>query len=271
MIEIGGKDVLIVGGGRSAFHKVRAFLGFGARITVIAENISPDIFRMSGEIVVLQRAYKPEDLEGRALVVAATDDRELNRRIAETARQSGVMVNAVDDKDYCDFIFPAILRKENYSVAVSTDGKSPMLAARIRNQIASDLPDSLDEAVGELGRMREDVLSSTSSAEERGRIFKEEIARRLGNRKVRIGTRSSALAMAQTDLVILASASGARAFFDIYGPQIHNSGLPGFACIGRYTAKQLREYGAEPLVMADVHTADGLAASVKQYFDNKGE
>ena len=202
MIEIGGKDVLIVGGGRSAFHKVRALIGFGARITVIAENISPDISRMSGEIVVLQRSYVPGDLGGRSLVIAATDDRELNRRIAETARRAGVMVNAVDDKEYCDFIFPAILRKENYSVAVSTDGKSPMLAARIRNQIAADLPDSLDEAVGELGRMREEILSSTSSAEERGRIFKEEIAKRLGNRKVRIGTRSSALAMAQTELVI---------------------------------------------------------------------
>ena len=202
MIDIGGKDVLIVGGGRSAFHKVRALIGFGAKITVIAENISPDISRMSGEIVVLQRACEPEDIEGRDLVVAATDDRKLNRRISGTARYMRIMVNAVDDKDYSDFIFPATLKKENYSVAVCTDGKSPMLAARIRNQIAADLPDSFDEAVGELGRMREEVINSTPSATERSRIFREEINKRLGNRKVRIGTRSSALAMAQTELVM---------------------------------------------------------------------
>lgn len=202
MVEIGGKDILIVGGGRSAFHKVRAFLGFGANITVIAEDISPDISRLSGEILVLQRAYAPADLEGRALVVAATDDKELNRRIAASARQAGIPANAVDDKDNCDFIFPAILKKDNYSVAVSTDGRSPMMAGRIRNMIADALPDSLDETVGELGLMRGSVLSSTDSPDERSRIFNDEIRKRLGKRKVRIGTRSSALAMAQTELVI---------------------------------------------------------------------
>jgi uroporphyrinogen III methyltransferase/synthase len=73
------------------------------------------------------------------------------------------------------------------------------------------------------------------------------------------------------DLVILASASGVRAFFDTYRSEISIGSLPGFACIGRYTAEQLTEYGAAPLVMADIHTADGLAAAVKQYFDRNGD
>jgi uroporphyrinogen-III synthase len=62
-----------------------------------------------------------------------------------------------------------------------------------------------------------------------------------------------------------------KTFFDTYGPEISDSGPPGFACIGQYTAEQLAEYGAVPSVMADIHSAEGLAASVKQYFDKKGE
>lgn len=207
MIEIGDRSVLVVGGGRSAFLKVRALLGFGAKITVVAKAVSPDISRLSGEIVVWRRAFRPEDLEGCAFVIAATDDKNLNRRIAEAARQAGILANAVDDKESCDFIFPAILKKENYTVAISTDGRSPMLAGRIKKIIAKSLPDNLDEAVGDLGRMREEVLKSTASSEERSRIFSEEIERRLGRRKIRIGTRSSALAMAQTELVMKELAS----------------------------------------------------------------
>ena len=79
------------------------------------------------------------------------------------------------------------------------------------------------------------------------------------------------LVLGKDDLVILASASGVRTFFDTYGPEINNRDMPGFACIGQYTAEQLSEFGVAPLVMADVHTADGLAASVKQFFDKKGE
>ena len=87
MVELKGKDVLIVGGGRSAFHKVRALNGFEPRITIVSENVSPDIIRMSGDIVVLERAFADADLDGRDVVIAATDDRELNRRIAMMARR----------------------------------------------------------------------------------------------------------------------------------------------------------------------------------------
>lgn len=202
MTEIEGKNILIVGGGKSAFHKVRSFLLFGGTITVIAKKVSPDITRLSGDIKVFERSFIDTDLEGKSIVVAATDDKQLNRAIAEKARSAGIPVNAVDDKEYCDFIFPAILKKENYSVAVCTDGRSPVMAARIRNTIADALPDSFDEAVGELGIMRESVLRTTDSHEERSRLFKAEADKRAGIRKIRIGTRSSALAMAQTEIVM---------------------------------------------------------------------
>ena len=202
MTEVSDKDILVVGGGRSAFHKVRAFCGFGAHLTVIAENISPDIIKVSGEFAMVRKPFEITDLEGRDIVIASTDDRELNRRIVDLARERGIPANAVDDKEHSDFIFPAVLKKENYSVSVCTDGRSPLLAGRIRSRIAELIPEEFDEAVGELGRMREDVLKTTDSQDERARLFREEADKRIGIRKIRIGTRSSALAMAQTEIVI---------------------------------------------------------------------
>ena len=201
MTEVSDKDILVVGGGRSAFHKVRAFCGFGAHLTVIAENISPDIIKVSGEFAMVRKPFEITDLEGRDIVIASTDDRELNRRIVDLARERGIPANAVDDKEHSDFIFPAVLKKENYSVSVCTDGRSPLLAGRIRSRIAELIPEEFDEAVGELGRMREDVLKTTDSQDERARLFREEADKRIGIRKIRIGTRSSALAMAQTEIV----------------------------------------------------------------------
>ena len=115
MTEVSDKDILVVGGGRSAFHKVRAFCGFGAHLTVIAENISPDIIKVSGEFAMVRKPFEITDLEGRDIVIASTDDRELNRRIVDLARERGIPANAVDDKEHSDFIFPAVLKKENYS------------------------------------------------------------------------------------------------------------------------------------------------------------
>ena len=75
MTEVSDKDILVVGGGRSAFHKVRAFCGFGAHLTVIAENISPDIIKVSGEFAMVRKPFEITDLEGRDIVIASTDGR----------------------------------------------------------------------------------------------------------------------------------------------------------------------------------------------------
>lgn len=201
MTEVSTKKVLIVGGGKSAYHKVRSFTEFGADVTVIAEEVSPDIRRVSEGILVIEKSFEESDLRGIDIVIAATGNRMLNREIATAARRRGILVNAVDDKEYCDFIFPAILKKENYSVAVCTEGKSPLMAQEIRNEIARTLSGDYDAAVGELGQMRESVISSTAPGE-RMTKFREEAEKLIGKKRIRIGTRGSALALAQTEMVM---------------------------------------------------------------------
>ena len=204
LIDVSAKKVLIVGGGSSAYHKVKSLAAFGASVVVVAESVSPDIKKMFGDILVFEKAFEEKDLAEADYVIAAAGDKSINLRIAALARQHGKLVNAVDDKDYCDFIFPAILKKENYSVAVCTEGRSPLMAQEIRNEIARIIPDEYDEAVGELGRIRESIIHSSLPGKERTARFKEKAAKLIGRRKVRLGTRGSALALAQTEMVMKA-------------------------------------------------------------------
>ena len=167
MTEVSDKDILVVGGGRSAFHKVRAFCGFGAHLTVIAENISPDIIKVSGEFAMVRKPFEITDLEGRDIVIASTDDRELNRRIVDLARERGIPANAVDDKEHSE------RNRPRYEPRGTYDREN-----------------------------RPNLQRAWISQDERARLFREEADRRIGIRKIRIGTRSSALAMAQTEIVI---------------------------------------------------------------------
>jgi len=201
MIDITGKRILIVGGGRSAAWKVRAFEGFGAEVTVIAPEIAEEI-EQNEHIRKIRRLFAESDFSDADMLVAATDDREQNRRIATRARELGIPVNAVDDKEMCDYIFPAIIRRDNYTVAVCTDGKSPLLAREIKKSIAGTLPDSFDRAVGELGAVREKVKKQADTPDERQRIFTSIAEKYIGRRKLRIGTRGSELAMIQTQMVM---------------------------------------------------------------------
>ena len=201
MVDISGKRILIIGGGRSALQKIRAFRGFGAHITVVAPDPLSAVLDMR-DIELYRRPYEVQDLEKADLIIAASGDRAVNREIAEEARRLQKPVNAVDDREFCDFIFPAIVRREHYTVAVSTDGRSPLLAREIKKEISRTLPDYFDTAVGELGTAREAVLREISSQRERQEIFSSMAGRYLGKRKLRIGTRGSELAMIQTEMVI---------------------------------------------------------------------
>ncbi len=206
MVDISGKQILIVGGGRSALQKIRAFRGFGAHITVVTPDPLSAILDME-DIKLHRRPYTVQDLENADLIIAAAGDRDVNREIAAEARRLQKPVNAVDDREFCDFIFPAIVRRDHYTVAISTDGRSPLLAREIKKEISRSLPDYFDTAVEELGTAREAVLRDTPSQRERQEIFSAMASRYLGKRKLRIGTRGSELAIIQTEMVIDALSS----------------------------------------------------------------
>ena len=128
-LNLKGRRVLIVGGGPGAARKAKGLLKAGARVTVVAPAFSPALPKA---VRRLRRRYSASDVRGNLLVVAATDDRALNVRIARQARSAGALVNRTDDSGDCDYHVPSVFRKGELAVAVSTGGTSPALARRIR-------------------------------------------------------------------------------------------------------------------------------------------
>ncbi len=150
-VNIAGMDCLVVGGGETAFQKTKVLLDFGAEVTVIAPEICGQIQEIKAECVY--SAFSESALCGRDIVIAATDDRELNHVISKLCRERNISVNAVDQPEDCDFIFPAYVKRGEVVTAVSSGGSSPMLAQRIKMLINNILPDN----IGDMARILKDV------------------------------------------------------------------------------------------------------------------
>lgn len=140
-LNISDKKCLVVGGGQVALRKVRAFLDCGASVEVISPDLCPELNRLAEteKIAVRRRHYRTGDLRGIFVVVAATDDHNINLEIVKEAKETGVLINVVDDPDNSDFIVPSCLRRGDITLAVSTSGRSPALARKIRERLEKDL------------------------------------------------------------------------------------------------------------------------------------
>lgn len=138
-LRLEGERVVVVGGGQVATGRVRALGDCGAIVTVISPEPSDEIVRLAGEggLVLVRREYRRGDLDGARLVMAATDDTQVNTAVWEAARAAGIWANVADDPSRCDFIMPSLLRRGDLSIAVSTSGRSPALAVRLRQRIES--------------------------------------------------------------------------------------------------------------------------------------
>ncbi len=136
-LNLTGHSSVVIGGGTIAEGKVLGLLEADAQVTLIAPEITPALRELiaNGKITWEQRSYQQGDLEGAAIVISATDDREINQRVWDEARQRGILVNVVDDPPHCDFIAPAIVRRGDITLAISTNGKMPALAAHLRREL----------------------------------------------------------------------------------------------------------------------------------------
>lgn len=136
-LRLADRPCLVVGGGAVGLEKVDGLLACGARVTVVAPELCDELAALAaeGSITHAPRAYRPDDLEGQFLVIAATDDSEVNIGIYEDAERRAMLVNVVDVPPLCSFILPAILRTGPLAIAISTAGASPALAKRMKREI----------------------------------------------------------------------------------------------------------------------------------------
>src|SRR5919206_770078 len=139
-LEVAGRRAVVVGGVPVAEERARSLLGAGARVTGVAERPTEGLEERGrlGSVTLIRRAYRRGDLRGAFLAVAATGDASVNARIFAEAEKRRVLLNAVDDISHCHFAVPSILRRGDLVVAVSTGGKSPALARRLREALARE-------------------------------------------------------------------------------------------------------------------------------------
>ena len=140
-LDVHAQKCLVVGGGHVAYRKVKALLEHGASVRVVSIELCLEMRELadSVDLDVVLREYRVEDLQGAFLAIAATDDARVNERVAEEARERKVLVNVVDDMENSLFIAPSYLRRGDVAIAISTGGKSPALARRIRTKLEAEL------------------------------------------------------------------------------------------------------------------------------------
>jgi siroheme synthase-like protein len=157
MIELKDKDVLVIGGGEEGLKKVKVLSSLGAKVTLVSPFAEEEAISLSYEYC--KRSFVEGDIDAKAyiMVVTATDDRDLNRRISELATQRHIPVNVVDDVELCTFIFPAIYQQKDVVCAVSSGGKSPYVAQYVRNRLAESMPDNIGDINEKMGTLREEA------------------------------------------------------------------------------------------------------------------
>ncbi|MDC7827346.1 siroheme synthase CysG [Pseudomonas sp. BLCC-B13] len=172
--KLQGRVVLVVGGGEVALRKARLLSGAGGQLRVVAPEVRGELIALAGEGRVHLRGYESADLQGVALVIAATDDEPLNARISAEAQALGVPVNVVDAPALCSVIFPAIVDRSPLIVAVTSGGDAPVLARLIRAKIETWIPSTYGQLASLAKKFRERVKQLFPDVQQR-RVFWEDV------------------------------------------------------------------------------------------------
>ena len=155
-LKLDNKKILIVGGGYIAYEKLDHLLDFSKDISVIALELSNDMQEtiQKNNLHFEKRAYVRGDIKNFAVVIVAVDDIPLQADIFAESKQYNCLCNSVDSVDYCDFIFPSYIKKDDLTIAVSTSGASPAMAKHLRIYLQNLIPDSIGEFLKEMKDLR---------------------------------------------------------------------------------------------------------------------
>lgn len=201
-VDMTKRECLIVGGGNVAYRKVIVMLDFGAKVTVVAEDICDELRNLTiddisneyksglytankeNRITFIKRKFERKDCDGMEMVIAATDDNALNHEIAEYCKAKDIMVNAVDQKADCSFIFPSYIKEKNLVAAFSSGGNSPVLTQYLKGKEQEILTPFLGELNEYMGQIREKVIAQYDTEAERKRVFKEILCAAIDNGRI---------------------------------------------------------------------------------------
>lgn len=172
-LDVQNRDCLVVGGGGVGERKVKTLLECGARVTVVTTLATERLQALAseGHIDLKTRGYEPSDLEGKFLVIGATDSEEINEKISEDAARRGLLCNIADRPAACSFVLPAIVRQGDLVIAISTSNKSPAVARRIRQTLEKEFGPEYAVLLNLMGVIRQKLLAEAESPEAHKRMF----------------------------------------------------------------------------------------------------
>jgi precorrin-2 dehydrogenase/sirohydrochlorin ferrochelatase len=174
-LNIENRNCLVVGGGGVGTRKVITLLECGARVTVVSLEFSGKLRELaaSGDIILAQRSYRSEDLNGIFLVIGATNDMKLNRKISHDAEKFNTLCNIADRPEVCNFILPSIVRREDLVITISTSGKSPAMAKKLRRALENQYGEEYGKLLRLMGAIRKKLLRQAHEPEAHKPLFEQ--------------------------------------------------------------------------------------------------
>jgi precorrin-2 dehydrogenase/sirohydrochlorin ferrochelatase len=174
-LDIIDRRCVVVGGGDVAERKVGRLLDFGASVVVVGKTLTPGLQTMKkeGRIDHIDADYDKAFIDDAFLVIGATDRDDVNAKISRDARDKGILVNIVDDPDKCDFVLPSLLKQGDLLIAISTGGKSPALAKKLREEMEQLFGTEYQTLLEVMGQLREKLVVKGRSSDENRRLFEE--------------------------------------------------------------------------------------------------
>ena len=174
-LDIVNKSCLVVGGGQVGTRKVLTLLDCGARVTVVSRAVTARLQSLADQnkITLKLNDYRTADLDGMFLVIGATDDEMLNRKIHFDAERQHKLCNIADRPEACNFILPSIINRQDLTIAISTSGKSPALAKKLRKDLEKDFGDEYAELLRIMGAVRAKLLKTAHAPEEHKPLFEK--------------------------------------------------------------------------------------------------
>ena len=172
-LSITGRNCLVVGGGSVGRRKVKTLLECGAKVTVVSPQAEAELAELaqSGRIILKQRSYCSADMGGMFLVIGATDDEELNIRISKEAEAHNILYNIADRPEACNFILPALVRRGDLMIAISTSGKSPAFAKKLRKELEQEFGEEYAVFLALMGAIRKKMLKQGHAPLKHRRLF----------------------------------------------------------------------------------------------------
>lgn len=171
-LNLDNMEIIIVGGGNVALRKCMNFLDFGKSVTVLAPDFDSRFLELGNKVDLINDIFKEEYIDKFDIVVAATDDKEVNEEIACICRKKFKLINVVDSRDLSDFTVSSYVKRGDLLIGISTGGKIPALSAKIRRDLEEIYDESFAEYVDLLGELREKIIKKYEDKIERKKVLK---------------------------------------------------------------------------------------------------